>query len=345
MIRIDGSFGEGGGQILRYAACFAAATAQKIEVYNIRAKRPNPGLRPQHLAVLNIMKKIFGGEVYGAKVGATKVVFNYGEEIVDKLIYDVGTAGSITLIMQSIVPALGAKRTKIDLRLIGGTDVKWSPTTDYMRYAYKTLVEKFGIKIDINVVRRGYYPRGGGIIDLSIECKGLKKMDITDRGEIDNLKVRSVVSNLPKHISSRQLTIVRNTLHKYNLLDKMDIEEELLGRGEAFGPGVSLLVVGRNKQTNIYSGGDSIGEKGKPAEKVGEEAVERFLDWYTSKASLDIFQADMIIPYIALSGEGEYTAPNYTEHMKSALYVMKEVLGRTYEVTKICEKLYKIKIY
>lgn len=345
MIRIDGSFGEGGGQILRYAACFAAATSEKVEVYNIRAKRPNPGLRPQHLAVLNIMKKIFGGEVYGAKVGSTKVVFNYGDETIDKIVYNVGTAGSITLIMQSIIPALSTRKIKTSIRLIGGTDVKWSPTTDYMKYAYKTLIEKFGVKIDINIIRRGYYPRGEGIVDIEIECNGLKKVVITERGEIDNIKVRSVVSNLPRNISIRQTTVVKNTLNKYNLINKMELEEEILGKNGAIGPGVSLLVVGRNSKYNTYSGGDSIGEKGKPAEKVGQEAVTRFLEWYTSGAAIDVFQGDMIIPYIALSGGGEYTSPSYTRHMESALYVMKEVLRKKYEVTKINENLYKISIY
>jgi len=343
MIRIDGSFGEGGGQILRYAACFAAATSKEVEVYNIRAKRPNPGLRPQHLAVLNIMKQIFGGEVLGARVGSTKVIFKFGEKRINRLVYNIGTAGSVTLILQSIIPALAYKRIGMEIRLIGGTDVKWSPTSDYMKYAYATLVEKFGVTLDIKVIRRGYYPKGGGIVDVAIRSDRLTATNLTRRGKIDQVKIVSVVSNLPKHIAERQISTVKKILTGYGLRDVIDIEEDYPDRRRAYGPGVSLVVVGRNIEYKIYSGGDSIGERGKPAEKVGEEAAKRFLDWYQSKAALDIFQSDMVIPYIALSGGGEYTAPDFSSHMKSALYVMKEILGRDYEITQEKET-YKIKI-
>lgn len=343
MIKIDGSFGEGGGQILRYAACFAAATSKEVEVYNIRVKRPNPGLRPQHLAVLNIMKQIFGGEILGARVGSTKVIFKFGEERINRLAYNIGTAGSITLILQSVIPALAYKKIDMELRLIGGTDVKWSPTTDYMKYAYATLVEKFGVSIDIKVIRRGYYPKGGGVVDVSIQSGKLSATNLTHRGEIDQVKIVSVVSNLPRHIGERQISTVMKILTEYGLGNILNIEEDYPDRRRAYGPGVSLLVIGRNRVYKIYSGGDSIGERGKPAEKVGEEAAKKFLEWYQSKAALDIFQSDMVIPYIALSGGGEYTAPDFTPHMKSALYVMKEVLDIEYEVIQE-DGAYKIKI-
>ena len=344
MIRIDGSYGEGGGQILRYAACFAAATSEKVEVYNIRAKRPNPGLRPQHLAVLNIMQRIFGGQVINAKVGSTRVIFEFGSSIADKVAYNVGTAGSVTLILQSIVPAIAARKARLDIRLIGGTDVKWSPTTDYMNYAYRTLAQKFGVDLSLKVVRRGYYPKGGGIIDVHIETHGLRSLSIVKKGKVDKVVIRSVVSNLPRHISTRQINKAKEIISEAGLENLIEVEEELPGPSGAMGPGVSLLVVGRNSEYKIFSGGDSIGEKGKPAEEVGREAADRFLEWYNSGAAIDIFQSDMIIPYIAFAGGGEYTAPRYTAHMESALYVMKEVLGLNYEVTKLND-IYNIKIF
>jgi len=343
MIKIDGSYGEGGGQILRYAACFAAATQEEISVYNIRVKRPNPGLRPQHLATLNIMKKIFGGEVIGARIGSTEVAFNFGGKIANRLTYNIGTAGSIPLILQSIIPAIAYRKGEAYIRLIGGTDVKWSPTIDYMKYAYISMAKIFNVDLNINIVRRGYYPKGGGIVDIYIKSKGLRQVNIDKRGEVDEIIVKSVVSNLPRHISNRQISVVKKKLLEKNLLNKVKILEEQLDKHSAIGLGVSLLVIGKNPIYNIYSGGDSLGEKGKPAEKIGEEAVERFFEWYISEAALDKFQSDMVIPYIALSGGGEYTAPTYTKHMESALYVMKQILGKDFMIEKMFNK-YRIKI-
>ncbi len=348
MILIDGAFGEGGGQILRYSAALAAATGKTVRVVNIRANRPNPGLRPQHLSSLKILQMIFGGFIEGLRIGSTEVVIKLDGPKPGRLTYDIGTAGSISLVMQSLVPALVLADSESEITLIGGTDVKWSPTIDYMRYVYTSIIKKFGPTIHIDVLKRGYYPAGGGKVRLRVAPSGmLDNVKLLDRGELDELLIRSVVSRLPQHIIHRQADAALKTVSRAGLGDLEDIirvEKEHVPPDKAGGPGTSTLVVARHSG-GLYCGGDSIGERGKPAEKVGEEAAKRFLKWLESGAVLDRYIGDMIIPFMALAeGGGAYTVSEFTKHMESALYVVEKLLGVEYTVEEVGESIYKIEI-
>jgi len=336
MIKINGAHGEGGGQILRYATLFAALTKEKIKVENIRVKRPNPGLRPQHIGVIKVMHELFGGELEGLHVGSLNTTLKFGELRSNYVKYNIGTAGSIPLILQSLIPALSTAEREVTLELMGGTDVKWSPTIDYMNTVYKSIANLFNVNFNIEVIRRGYYPKGMGIVRLEVyPSNRVTGIECMTRGEINYILIRSVVSLLPQHISNRQVRIVKSSVEKMiNKFVDIRIEEEFLDRNRAYGPGVSLLVVA-NHSRNIYSGGDSIGEKGKPAEVVGKEATEKFFEWFFSRAFFDKYAGDMIIPFASIaSGRSIFTVPEFTRHMESALYVMKTVTNRDYQVTK-----------
>ncbi len=349
MIRIDGSYGEGGGQILRYAAALAAATGKKIEVINIRAKRSNPGLRPQHLTSLRILKILFGGTIEGLHIGSKRVVISLGGPKSGSLSYDIKTAGSIPLVIQSIVPALILADSPSTILLIGGTDVKWSPTIDYMKYVYTSIVSLFNAEVKIDVLKRGYYPKGGGKVKLEVSPSSfLSAVSLGLRNNISNISIYSVVSLLPEHILDREVSSALEALKKSVDLSKYEVNvyKYLLGYKEAGGPGTSLLVVA-NHGDKLSSGGDSIGEKEKPAEVVGEEAVIKFMKWFSSEAALDINAGDMIIPFIALSKLKSYfTVPEITNHMKSALYVVEKILGVEHKVTQVKGKNYfKIEVF
>jgi|Deesub1362A_J573_1020465.scaffolds.fasta_scaffold00008_272 RNA 3'-terminal phosphate cyclase (ATP) len=348
MILIDGAFGEGGGQILRYSAALAAATGKTVRVVNIRANRPNPGLRPQHLSSLKILQMIFGGSIEGLRIGSTEVVIRLDGPKPGRLTYDIGTAGSISLVMQSLVPALVLADSESEITLIGGTDVKWSPTIDYMRYVYTSIIKKFGPVIHIDVLKRGYYPVGGGKVRLRVVPSGmLDRVKLLDRGGLDEVLIRSVVSRLPQHIIHRQADAALKTVLRSGLRDLENIikvEKEHVPHDKAGGPGTSILVVARHSE-GLYCGGDSIGERGKPAEKVGEDAAKRFLGWLKSGAVLDRYVGDMIIPFMALSeGGGVYTVSEFTRHMESALYVVEKILGVEYTIEKISGSIYKVEI-
>lgn len=341
MIIIDGSYGEGGGQILRYAASLAAAYGKQIKVVNIRAKRPNPGLRPQHIGGLKILLEICGGKVEGLRVGSKEVTLNFGNPKPGEYFYDVGTAGSITLVLQSILPVLALHSGYYEITIIGGTDVKWSPTSDYLKYVLLPNLRLLGVDSEVEIVKRGYYPRGGGKVILRFHGSKLRNK-IFSRDAAKNTNVISVVSNLPYHIIERQIKPIKAEFEKLNVKN-VSYHAKYLGPDKAAGPGTSVLIYTQS-ETGVLCGGDSIGERGKPAEVVGIEALKKYLEWYRSKAALDIFMADMIIPYLFMArGYSMYTAPRMTLHMDSALYVANKITERGFKVENINDEV-KIEI-
>ena len=332
MITIDGSYGEGGGQILRYAASLAAAYGEKVKIINIRARRPNPGLRPQHLGGLKLLLKICGGEVIGLNIGSKEVILKYDKPKPGFYTYDIGTAGSISLILQTILPVLSVAKGTSKLVIRGGTDVKWSPTIDYFRYVFLYNLQLFGINTNLEVVKRGYYPKGGGEVKITVRGVGkeLNKVHFK-RERIVFTNIVSVCSNLPKHIAYRQINAFKHLIENLDV-GKVNYFTELNGPEHAFGKGTSILIYSemRNK---IRSGGDCIGERGKPAESVGWDAYQKYLEWYNSGAALDRFMSDMVVPYMFLAGSGSFTSPKLTKHMESALYVSKLITNIPYEIT------------
>lgn len=333
MIVIDGSYGEGGGQILRYAAALAAVFGEKVKVVNIRIKRPNPGLRPQHIGGLKLLQTICGGRVEGLKVGSLEVAMDYGEPKPGNYIYNVGTAGSIMLVVQSILPALVKHGGDYELTIIGGTDVKWSPTADYFRYVFLPNLSVLGVYAEFKILKRGYYPRGGGRVRLSIHDSKVSNYTF-QRSKILSTNVISIASNLPKHVSERQVKSFKYKLEtlgvgniKYNI--------DVLGPESAVDRGTSILIYSI-MDNDVRNGGDAIGERGKPAESVGWEAYQRYLEWFESGAALDTFMGDMIIPYLFIAkGPSKYTTPRLTKHMESALYVAREITGREYRINTV----------
>ena len=339
MIKVDGSYGEGGGQILRYAALYALLTGENVVIYNIRVKRPNPGLRPQHLTLLKILRDAFGGEVSGLYVGSKKVEMNFLRIKSLKGKYDVGTAGSISLILQSLVPPLLLSENESEFTLVGGTDVKWSPPIDYMRSVYSTLVKKFGGEINIEVERRGFYPRGGGIVKIKIVPSRLVGWIMRERSSnLDKVVVFNNVYRLPMHILERQRNAILDCLDKKGFRNVKVMDEHGVN---SLDPGTSIVAVGYYHNLSLASGGDSLGERGKPAEVVSRECCRRFLEWFESRATLDKHIGDMVIPLAIVSdGRVEFSIPVLTSHIDSALYVSKLFYSKRFEIKR--EKNYTL---
>ena len=169
VVEIDGSMGEGGGQILRYSLSLSALTLKPVRIYNIRAKRSNPGLRPQHLTAVKALATITNAHVEGDRVGSMEIYFEPRRRRPGSYRFDIGTAGSISLVIQAILPTLlfSGGYTRVDIT--GGTDVSWSPPIDYMRYVFLHNLSLFGARVSIKLIRRGHYPRGGGRVILEVE--------------------------------------------------------------------------------------------------------------------------------------------------------------------------------
>src|SRR5881396_3860558 len=166
MLEIDGSFGEGGGQILRSCLALSAVMGKEVRIFNIRAGRAEPGLKAQHLTGARALAQICGASSKGLKIGSTELIFNPGRVKAGSFHFDVGTAGSITLVLQTLMPLLPFALGKVEVAITGGTDVKWSPPIDYLRLVTLPLLARMGMQASILVVKRGHYPKGGGIVRL-----------------------------------------------------------------------------------------------------------------------------------------------------------------------------------
>ena len=266
-------------------------------------------------------------------MGSREVILRFGGPKPGEYFYNVGTAGSVTLVLQSILPVLALHSGYYEITIIGGTDVKWSPTSDYFKYVLLPNLSLLGINAELEIVKRGYYPKGGGRVIFKFHSSKLRNK-IFIRENIKNTEVISIASNLPYHIVERQIKPIKAKFEELGIRN-VKYHAKRLGPDKAAGPGTSILVYTQS-QANVFCGGDSIGEKGKPAEVVGSEALEKYLEWYNSKAALDVFMADMIIPYLFMAkGYSMYTAPKMTLHMDSALYVASKIIEREFKVERV----------
>lgn len=329
---IDGSYGEGGGQVLRTSLFLSTVLRKPIKVINIRAGRSNPGLRPQHLAIIKAFVEITGGRAENLKIGAREIRYFPGNDVKDFHTIDVGTAGSITLMLQTLIPALSILGRPIKLKTIGGTDTRWSPTFNYFLKLILPLFNLLGLNASVKMLRRGYYPRGGGIVEAIIRpVKNLHGLSALERDESSPIGIISVVSKLPRSVAERQADSALQTLKDKGLKSEVYVKEE-----DAISPGTSILVYTVSSRNVFSIGGDCVGEKGVPAEVIGKRAVHNFLADYLSPAVIDRHLADMVMPLISLvEGRSVMITGELTGHITTNLYISKLFTGCDYSVKTI----------
>uniref|UniRef100_A0A7C2SQF0 RNA 3'-terminal phosphate cyclase n=1 Tax=Archaeoglobus fulgidus TaxID=2234 RepID=A0A7C2SQF0_ARCFL len=315
MIEIDGSFGEGGGQILRTAVALSCVTGKAVRIKKIRANRPKPGLAAQHLKGIEAAKIISGAEVEGLRLGSTEVIFRPGIVRGGEYRIDIGTAGSVTLIFQTILlPLLFADRES-RVTVTGGTDVAWAPPVDYFKNVTLKALREMNAECQLQVLRRGYYPKGGGAVRLEVKPSEMRGVIFERLDEI--VKGVSHCQNLPEHVAVRQANSAREFLEERGI--RAEIKIEVLN-GLSTGSGIVLW--------NGYKGSSALGEKGKRAEVVGLEAAESLYMELKSEAAFDAHLADQIMPFAAMAdGRTEYTTSKVTMHQKSNAYVINSFLG------------------
>jgi RNA 3'-terminal phosphate cyclase (ATP) len=313
MIEVDGSFGEGGGQILRTSLALAAALGKDVRISKIRAGRSEPGIRAQHLTAASALGRICNGSFEGLKVGSTDIVFKPGRIAGGQFQFDVGTAGSVTLVLQGLMPVLPFA-PPINLELRGGTDVKWSPPVDYLQLVTLPILSAMGVHCTLRKVRRGHYPRGGGLVTFdSMPSALLNPIKGLHTGPVVQILGVSHVAKLPRHIAERQAEAADHAIRTAGLpAPKVSVE---ITEGESsLSPGSGIMLAAGSKEQNVL-GGDSLGERGKPAEKVGEEAGKILVEEIQSSAFLDRHMGDMIVPYMVLaSGVSEVSVSKITQH-------------------------------
>lgn len=327
---IDGSLGEGGGQILRTAVSLSAITGKPIQVENIRARRANPGLRPQHLTGIRILTELFGAKTENLQVGSDWIRFHPSDRFTPKATkFDVGTAGSIPMLLLTVVPAVALSGNNVELELGGGTDVRASATIDYIRFVAMEAYRSIGIKFAVDVIKRGYYPKGGGIVNTTIgPCLRPETLDLTQTLHFEP-NIASVCCQLPKHVAERQTTSALIALEKKGLRCR----NYTASLETALSPGSSVIVYS-STDFGPYVGGDCIGELGKRAESVGVEAAERFLESALVGVPVDPFLADMMVLPLALAkGKSRFRVARVTRHLETNLQVASQIVGCKYKIS------------
>jgi RNA 3'-terminal phosphate cyclase (ATP) len=324
MLNISGGYGEGGGQMLRTSLSLSAWLGVPFRISEIRIKRPKPGLKPQHLAALLAAAEITHAEVKGAAIGSTEIAFMPGSPRPGKYIFDVsrggGSAGSATLILQTLLPALAKCGGRSHLRIAGGTHVKWSPPFHFIDSSFLHSLSKMGLRTTLELKRCGFYPKGGGEIEAEIFPSKLTPVELIERGKLLGLKIISSVANLPDHIAHRQADAALSVIRAHGL----DAEIELL---KAYSIGQGTFIYIDAEFENIKAGFSALGERGKRAETVGTEAGKSFLDYIDSKGCVEKHLSDQLLLYMALTGgRCAMNVQEITSHLITNAWVIRQFL-------------------
>lgn len=340
MITIDGSHGEGGGQILRTAVALSAFKKEPIKIINIRANRPDPGIKAQHYIAIKSVKELCNAETTGLDVGSSTLTFIPGEIKGGKYKFDIGTAGSITLVFQTCILASLNSKDPVNIKIKGGTDVKWAPTWDYFKYIFIPFLKNLGLSIDINLIKRGYYPKGGGEAEITIHPNtDFKQLNLYENQFFSEVEGIIYISNLPEHISTRIKHSAINELIKSNFKANIKIEQS-----PSFSAGTGIALWVKSKDTIL--GSTILGEKSMSSEEVGKKVVRNLLIEIQSGANLDVHAFDQLLPYIVISNKYEgtsYIVRELSTHASTNMWVLKQFFNVDFEV-KQNEKNVKIRV-
>jgi RNA 3'-terminal phosphate cyclase (ATP) len=322
MIIVDGSFGEGGGQILRTSLTLSALTGKPLDIQNIRANRSQPGLRAQHLTAVNAIAKITGAELKGAELNTSRVQIFPGKPQGGIYQFKITTAGALTLVLQTIFLPLSMAEKPSSLTLTGGTHVRWSPVWDYIRDCWLPLMKNLGFTGEIELEKGGFYPRGGGKTLVNIQpAVQLKPFNCADRGELVRIRGFSGVANLEESIAKRQKHQALRRL--YNICQDSKIKAVTL---PSPGKGTYLILEAEfsNCGCACFS---SLGAPGKPAEKVADEAVDALIAFLETNGCVDQYMADQILlPLSIIPGESEFRTNCVTQHLLTNIHVIQQFL-------------------
>jgi len=345
-LEIDGSHGEGGGQIVRTALFFSTLLNIPIRIFNIRAGREKPGLKVQHVNIVKLLKRFAKAKVKGDEVGSTELIFIPRGLKGGHYEVNFDTAGSISLFFQTILPLTLFTPGETTIKVIGGTDVPKSPTADWLRFVFLPYIYRIPSSIRLEVLRRGFYPAGGGIVQLNVKTelheqpsdlkeireylKGKVNLHRTVRGTVKKVHVFSVA-----HEELRERKVAeRQAKGALEALKSLGYERVEIYRQYALAPsiGTSVTVWLEDTEGNLL-GADNLGKKGKLAEVVGAEAVKKLHEDWSSGATVDRHLADHLIPFMALVG-GSIKVPLFTGHLLTNIWVCELFLGKTFEIDR-----------
>jgi RNA 3'-terminal phosphate cyclase (ATP) len=319
MIELDGATGEGGGQILRSALTLAMITGQPFRIRNIRANRSKPGLMRQHLVAVQAALQVCGGDATGAALGSQELTFVPGRVEGGEYAFAIGTAGSCTLVLQTVLPALLKADTPSTLRLAGGTHNPMAPPVQFLQRAWCPRLAEMGAHVDIRLERFGFYPAGGGVVEARVEpCAVLQPRTWMTRGARRVACAEAFVAGIPGPVAQRELEYVGKAMNWG--------DEQLLVRGLPAdqGPGNALMLTFEYEHaTEVFT---AFGEKSVSSEQVARQVVQRARQYLASQAAFAEYLADQMMLPLALAGAGGFTLDEVSMHARTNAHVIETFL-------------------
>jgi RNA 3'-terminal phosphate cyclase (ATP) len=343
VLEIDGSVKSGSGTILRLSLALTGIVNQPLHIFNIRQSRPQPGLRPQHLEAVLTAARLCNARVKGADLGSRELWFTPNGIEGGEIEAEIGTAGSIPMLLLTILPLCAFAEKPVRLHVIkGGTDVRNAPTINYVRYVLLSLLNRMGLKASVTVGKYGYYPKGMGAITLTVEPnRSPNPLRIEEFGKVIELRGVSVCTFLAERkVAERQARAANEFLKSRGFEAQVEVVNDVsnpLQKG-------SSLVLWAKTDSGVLLGGDAIGELGKPSEVVGRKAAENLVRELESEATVDVHLADMLVPYVALAaaqGDSVYLSRAVSEHLDTNMWLAQRILHVEFKVTKM-RSLYRI---
>jgi RNA 3'-terminal phosphate cyclase (ATP) len=327
LITIDGSFGEGGGQILRTSLALSLVTGKPFCMENIRARREKPGLLRQHLTAVNAAAEVGQAKVEGNTIGSLKLSFAPCAVAAGVYHWAVGTAGSATLVLQTVLPCLLTADKASELVLEGGTHNPFAPPFDFLEQAFLPIVNRMGPRVSAKLDRPGFYPAGGGQFTVAIEpAKSLSRLELTERGEIVKHEGRAVVSQLPRKIAETELAVLQTKLSWGAECFRAEDVAHPRGPGN-----VLICTVASRNITEVFTG---FGERGVPAERVALAAAEEVREYLSAGVPVGRHLADQLMIPMALAGGGTFRTLPPTRHALTNIEILKQFLNVAITVTK-----------
>ncbi len=325
MLEIDGAYGEGGGQLVRTAVALAAVTGRGVRIRGVRARRSPPGLAAQHLTAIRAVAALAQGELTGDRIGSMEITFQPGALRSGEFRFAVGTAGSVTLVLQALLPVALRAPGPCVFHITGGTDVPASPPVDYLRRVLLPILGTLGVEAKLECLRRGYYPRGGGEVALEVRPGRLEPLVCEAPGPLRTLRGYAHVAGLPRHVLERMVRAARAQLGQ-----PVELEERLLDAEEALGPGGALVLVAETAHTQL--GASAVAQRGVPAERLGSMAAQALLQELACGATLDLHASDQVLVYLTLAGgTSSFYARALSSHAATTLWLLERFLPLRWE--------------
>lgn len=335
-LTIDGSAGEGGGQILRTSLALSLLLSKPFVIERIRASRAKPGLMRQHLMAVRAAAAVSQAEVEGAELGSDRLVFRPGPLVGGDLTFDIGSAGSCALVLQTVALPLALARESCRIRVRGGTHATSAPVYEFLARAWLPLVRQTGADLTLSLQQVGFYPAGGGDVLMEAHPSGrlLPLHLAASSGELE-LTVEAISCSLPEHIAERELASARELLGA-------DAATTRARKVRSPGPGNAVWLVADDRVTGVCNLFSAIGERGRPAEEIGREAALAYLAWRESGASVEAHLADQLMLPIAIAGEGSYSCNEHTLHSRTNIEVIAAFTGRRLRVFELAPTRYLV---